>query len=78
MWRSKSWNIKKILNTPQDSETGYFVECDLENVNDEKTNKFPLTPMKSKIEYEELLSYQQQRKVNKNPSIDKINLWSKW
>ena len=46
-------NVKlgDILNTPDDSDIGYFIEADLiypDNIN-EKTKKFPLAPVNKKI-----------------------------
>ena len=42
--------LKEILNTPDDSDIGYFLEIDLEYpVNIKKTKKFPFCPQNKKI-----------------------------
>ncbi len=54
--------IEKILATEDDSEIGYFVECDLKYPDSIKfkTINFPLAPVKRKVEYEELSDYQKE------------------
>ena len=43
-------NLEDILNTPDDSDIGYFIEVDLTNPNKikEKTKNFPFAPMNKK------------------------------
>ena len=43
--------LEDILNTPDDSDIGYFIELDLTYPNDikEKTKNFPFAPLNKKI-----------------------------
>ena len=48
-----------ILNTPDDNENGYFIECDLENPAEinEKTENFPFCPYQTKADPELFTTY---------------------
>ena len=51
--------LEEILNTPDDSDIGYFVEADLkypDNIK-EKTRNFPFAPMNKKINPDKLKDY---------------------
>ena len=63
MWHGhpdKSWNwLEEILNTPDDSDIGYFLEVDLKypvNIK-EKTKNFPFCPENKKIDPDKYNDY---------------------
>ena len=63
MWHGhpdKYWNwLDKILNTPDDSDIGYFLEVDLKYPDDikEKTKNFPFCPENKKIDPDKYNDY---------------------
>ena len=51
--------LEDIINTPDDSDIGYFVEADLmypDNIK-EKTKKFPFVPVNKKINPDKFSDY---------------------
>ena len=55
----KNVNIEEILNNPDDSDNGYFIEVDLKypvNIK-EKTKNFPFAPENKKINPESFTEY---------------------
>ena len=56
--------LEDILNTPDDSHIGYFIELDLTYPNDikEKTRNFPFAPMNKKINPNNFNDYMREMK----------------
>ena len=57
-------NLEDILNTPDNSDIGYFVEADLkysDNIK-EKTKNFPFAPMNKKINPDNFNDYMKEIK----------------
>ena len=50
--------VIKILNKSDNSLHGYFLEVDLECLEDDESNDFPMTPEKIKVSEEMLSSFQ--------------------
>ena len=50
--------VIKILNESDNSLHGYFLEVDLECLEDDESNDFPMTPEKIKVSEEMLSSFQ--------------------
>ena len=60
----KNVKVEDILNTPDDSDIGYFLEVDLkypDNIK-EKTKNFPFAPVKRKIDADKFSDYM--KKIN--------------
>ena len=68
------YNLDEILSTTKESETGYFIECDLDYPKEihDKTVYFPFAPIKRCIKYEELSPWQQEKNINKKDSVEKL------
>ena len=63
----KNVKLEDILNTPDDSDIGYFVEVDLyypDNIK-EKTKNFPFVPKNKKINPDNFTPYMNKQKSNK-------------
>ena len=82
MWHgdpAKYWNwLDEVLNTPNDADTGYFIEVDLkypDNVK-EKTKIFPFCPEKKKINPDKYNDYM--KKIKPKNYTKSKNLISDW
>ena len=80
MWHGhpdKYWNwLEEILNTPDDSEIGYFLEVDLkypDNIK-QKTKYFPFCPENKKINPDKYNEYMNSIKTRKIYKIKKVNM----
>ena len=60
----KNVKLEDIINTPDDSDIGYFVEIDLTYLDNikEKTKNFPLTPVNNKINPDDFNDYKKEIK----------------
>ena len=69
--------LEEILNTPVDSDIGYFVEVDLRYPDEtkQKPKKFPLAPEKNKINPDNFSEYMKNKKPKKYIKAKKINMW---
>ena len=71
--------LEDILNTPDDSDIGYFVEADLiypDNIN-EKTKIFPFVPRNEKINPDNFNDYMKEIKLDTYTQTKKFNCdWS--
>ena len=67
-------SISQILNMPQDSAIGYFVEVDLECPTDVHDNQmdYPLAPVKEIVQYEWLSDFQFSLKEQYNIPVAKV------
>ena len=67
-------NLEDIINTPDDSDIGYFIELDLtypKNIK-EKTKNFPFAPMNKKINPNTLNDYMKEIKPDNYTSTKKL------
>ena len=60
----KNVKLEDILNTPDDSNTGYFIEVDLTYPNNikKKTKNFPFTPVNKKYNPDKFSDYMKEIK----------------
>ena len=70
--------LEDILNTPDDSDIGYFLEVDLThpNIIKEKTKNFPFAPMNKKINPDNFNDYM--REIKPDTSIQSSKLICDW
>ena len=62
----KNVKLEDILNTPNDSEIGYFIECDLKYPdNKEKTKNFPICHENKNSPQDKFSDYMNEMKPNK-------------
>ena len=66
--------LEDILNTPDDSDIGYFIELDLTypNIIKEKTKNFPFAPMNKKINLDNFNDYMKKIKPDNYTSTKKL------
>ena len=66
--------LEDILNTPDDSDIGYFIELDLTypNIIKEKTKNFPFAPMNKKIDPDNFNDYMKEIKPDNYTSTKKL------
>ena len=70
----KNVKLEDILNTPDDSDIGYFVEVDLkypDNIK-EKTKKFPFAPVNKKINPDNFSDYMKEIKPDTHTQTSKL------
>ena len=65
---------EEVLNTPDDSDIGYFVEVDLKYPDNtkEKTRNFPFAPVNKKINPDEFSDYMKEIKPNTYTQTKKL------
>ena len=67
-------NLEDILNNPDDSDIGYFIEVDLkysDNMKEKKTKYFPFAPENKKIDPVEFSDYMKTIKPDTDPQTKK-------
>ena len=66
--------LEDILNTPDDSDIGYFIEVDLKYSNNikEKTKQFPFAPVNKKINPDDFSDYMKEIKPDTYNQTQKL------
>ena len=76
----KNVYLEDILNTPDDSDNGYFIEVDLkypDNIKDE-TKNFPFAPVNKKISPDDFTHYMKEILPDTYTQNKKIDMWLVW
>ena len=68
--------LEKIINTPDDSDIGYFIEVDLNYPNNmkEKTKNFPFAPMNKKVNHQDFSDYMKKIKPDTYIQTKKVDM----
>ena len=69
-------NLENILNSPDDSDIGYFVAVDLKYTDEikEKTKLFPLAPENKKFNPDNFLAYMNKNKPDNYTQTKKLEV----